>query len=191
MRPALVVDVGLKLALVAALAFGTLSDLERFDGKAFGARLIAYPAGDARRPGGLVVRVPPPALPVRSGHPLHAPVPDRHARERLRPLRHDRVVGRREPLRQLGAAHRGVRSVPAAAAARRAEHVRALCRLRRGHCGPLGVRRVLRLHPRLARVGHGLHGHVGRPRARADRLHGGGVRDGGFPAPPMIPRCAG
>ena len=43
MRPALVVDVGLKLALVAALAFGTLSDLERFEGKAFGARLIAYP----------------------------------------------------------------------------------------------------------------------------------------------------
>jgi hypothetical protein len=42
-RPALVVDVGLKLALVAALAFGTLSDLERFEGKAFGARLIAYP----------------------------------------------------------------------------------------------------------------------------------------------------
>ena len=43
MRPALVVDVGLKLALVAALLFGTLSDLERFEGKAFGARLIAYP----------------------------------------------------------------------------------------------------------------------------------------------------
>jgi len=43
MRPALVVDVALKLALVAALAFGTLSDLERFEGKAFGARLIAYP----------------------------------------------------------------------------------------------------------------------------------------------------
>lgn len=43
MRPALVVDVGLKLALVTALLFGTLSDLERFEGKAFGARLIAYP----------------------------------------------------------------------------------------------------------------------------------------------------
>lgn len=43
MRRALAIDVALKLALVAALVFGTLSDLERFEGKAFGARLIAYP----------------------------------------------------------------------------------------------------------------------------------------------------
>ena len=43
MRLVLVVDVALKLALVVALAFGAFSDLERFDGKAFGARLIAYP----------------------------------------------------------------------------------------------------------------------------------------------------
>jgi hypothetical protein len=43
LRPALATDVALKFALVAALVFGTLSDLERFEGKAFGARLIAYP----------------------------------------------------------------------------------------------------------------------------------------------------
>ena len=43
MRRALAVDVALKLALVAALLFGAFSGLERFDGKAFGARLIAYP----------------------------------------------------------------------------------------------------------------------------------------------------
>ena len=33
----------LKLALVALLVFGTVSDLERFEGKAFGARLVGYP----------------------------------------------------------------------------------------------------------------------------------------------------
>ena len=43
MRPALTVNVALKLALVAALVFGAFSGLERFEGKAFGARLIAYP----------------------------------------------------------------------------------------------------------------------------------------------------
>ena len=43
MRRALGVDVALKLALVASLVFGTLSDLERFEGKAFGARLVGYP----------------------------------------------------------------------------------------------------------------------------------------------------
>ena len=43
MRRALAVDLALKLALVAALAFGAFSGLERFEGKAFGARLIAYP----------------------------------------------------------------------------------------------------------------------------------------------------
>ena len=43
MRRALVVDIALKVALVGLLVLGTFSDLERFDGKAFGARLIAYP----------------------------------------------------------------------------------------------------------------------------------------------------
>ena len=43
MRPALAINVALKLALVAALLFGAFSGLERFEGKAFGARLIAYP----------------------------------------------------------------------------------------------------------------------------------------------------
>jgi hypothetical protein len=43
LRRALVVDLALKLALVGLLVFGTLSDLERFEGKAFGARLIGYP----------------------------------------------------------------------------------------------------------------------------------------------------
>jgi len=43
MRPALAINVALKLALVAALVFGAFSGLERFEGKAFGARLIAYP----------------------------------------------------------------------------------------------------------------------------------------------------
>ena len=42
-RRALAADVALKLALVAALAFGAFSGLARFEGKAFGARLIAYP----------------------------------------------------------------------------------------------------------------------------------------------------
>ncbi len=43
-RPALLyVDVALKLALVALLAFGAFSGLQQFEGKAFGGRLIAYP----------------------------------------------------------------------------------------------------------------------------------------------------
>jgi hypothetical protein len=43
MRRAFAIDVVLKLALVAALVFGAFSGLERFEGKAFGARLLAYP----------------------------------------------------------------------------------------------------------------------------------------------------
>jgi hypothetical protein len=42
-RRALFVDVAIKVALVGLLVFGTVSDLERFEGKAFGARLLAYP----------------------------------------------------------------------------------------------------------------------------------------------------
>ena len=68
MRPALVVDVALKLALVAALAFGTLSDLERFEGKAFGARLIAYPLATLIVPAAwwLGSRRPPPTRTPRT-----------------------------------------------------------------------------------------------------------------------------
>ena len=43
-RPALLsLDVAIKLALVALLAFGAFSGLQQFEGKAFGGRLIAYP----------------------------------------------------------------------------------------------------------------------------------------------------
>jgi hypothetical protein len=42
-RPALVVDLAVKLALVALLLFGAFSGLERFEGKAFGGRALAYP----------------------------------------------------------------------------------------------------------------------------------------------------
>ena len=62
----------------------------------------------------------------------------------------------------------------------RAEHVRARGRLRGGHRGPVGVRRVLRVHPRFARAGHGLHGHAGRPRARPRRFDRGGTRHVGL-----------
>jgi hypothetical protein len=43
-RPALLyLDVAVKVALVALLAFGAFSGLQQFEGKAFGGRLIAYP----------------------------------------------------------------------------------------------------------------------------------------------------
>ena len=40
--PALWLDLAVKLSLVLLLAFGALSDLERFEGKAFGWRLVGY-----------------------------------------------------------------------------------------------------------------------------------------------------
>lgn len=40
--PALWLDLAVKLSLVLLLAFGALSDLERFEGKAFGWRLAGY-----------------------------------------------------------------------------------------------------------------------------------------------------
>ena len=43
MRPALAVDLAVKIALVALLMFGAFSGLERFEGKAFGGRALAYP----------------------------------------------------------------------------------------------------------------------------------------------------
>lgn len=43
MRPILAVDLLLKAALVALLLFGAFSGLERFEGKAFGGRALAYP----------------------------------------------------------------------------------------------------------------------------------------------------
>ena len=43
MRPALVVDVALKVALIVLLLVGAFSGLQQFEGKAFGGRLLAYP----------------------------------------------------------------------------------------------------------------------------------------------------
>lgn len=43
MRPALAVDLLLKAALVTLLLFGAFSGLERFEGKAFEGRALAYP----------------------------------------------------------------------------------------------------------------------------------------------------
>ena len=78
------------------------------------------PGRGARRPGGLVARRQEARLgvPVRRRHPADAAVPDRHARERARPLRLDLVVGRREPPRELGDPHRRLRAPARAAAAR-------------------------------------------------------------------------
>lgn len=42
-RPALWLDVAVKVALVALLLFGAFSGLERFEGKAFGGRALTYP----------------------------------------------------------------------------------------------------------------------------------------------------
>lgn len=41
--PLIATDMGLKVALVALLAFGAFSGLQQFEGKAFGGRLVAYP----------------------------------------------------------------------------------------------------------------------------------------------------
>ena len=40
---AFVIDIALKVALVALLAFGAFSGAEQFEGKAFGWRLATYP----------------------------------------------------------------------------------------------------------------------------------------------------
>jgi hypothetical protein len=42
-RPALALNLAVKALLVALLLFGTFSGLERFEGKAFGARALTYP----------------------------------------------------------------------------------------------------------------------------------------------------
>jgi hypothetical protein len=107
-RPALWLDVSLKAALLGILLFAVAGpELEQFEGKAMAARAIVYPLAVAvvpvtwwlvsrRVPGGGRRR------PLRARHPLDAPVSDPHGRERGRSLRHDRLVGRCEPLLQLG-----------------------------------------------------------------------------------------
>ena len=42
-RLRLLIDVGLKVLLIGLLAFGALSGLAQFEGKAFGWRLLTYP----------------------------------------------------------------------------------------------------------------------------------------------------
>jgi hypothetical protein len=42
-RPVFWLDMGVKVALVALLAFGAFSGLDQFEGKAFGWRLLTYP----------------------------------------------------------------------------------------------------------------------------------------------------
>ena len=61
---------------------------------------------DSGRSGRLVHLVPQISVPDRDRHPRRAAVLHRHRRQRVGPLRHDLVVGRREPPRQLGDPHR-------------------------------------------------------------------------------------
>jgi hypothetical protein len=43
LKPALAIDIAVKAALIVLLLFGALSGLERFEGKAFTGRALAYP----------------------------------------------------------------------------------------------------------------------------------------------------
>ena len=59
--PAFWLNVAVKAALVALLAFGAFSGLEQFEGKAFGWRLVFYPISAAIVPvGWLLAKRPPP-----------------------------------------------------------------------------------------------------------------------------------
>jgi hypothetical protein len=59
--PAFWLNVAVKAALVALLAFGAFSGLEQFEGKAFGWRLLFYPISAAIVPvGWLLAKRPPP-----------------------------------------------------------------------------------------------------------------------------------
>ena len=73
-RTALWLDVGLKAALVALLAFGAFSGLEQFDGKAFGARLAVYPLGVAVVPFVWWLRQRGRPRPSRSPYPYAADI---------------------------------------------------------------------------------------------------------------------
>ena len=67
-------------------------------------RALTYPIAAIIVPVGWWFRAarPQAVVPVRARHPARAPVPDRRCGKRVEPLRHDRLVGRPEPLRQLG-----------------------------------------------------------------------------------------
>ena len=178
MRPALVVDVGLKLALVAALAFGTLSDLERFDGKAFGARLIAYP---------LATLVVPAVWWFGSRRP---PYP--YAADILFTLPFlidtlGNVFDLYDTIEWWDDANHFVNWAILVAGfgqllvrlpERRLDAWGLAVRLRGGHSDPLGARRILDVHPALVRAANRLHRHAGRSRARPGRIGAGGHADG-------------
>ena len=114
----------------------------------------------------LVHLVPPVSVPDRDRHPRRAAVLHRHGRQRVGPLRHDLVVGRREPPRQLGDPHRRRVARPVLPSPWAPEPIRARGRLRGGDGDRLGVGGVRDLHPRLARAGDRLHRYARRPAAR-------------------------
>ena len=84
---------------------GCCRSCPQFQGKAFAGRAIAYPIALRGRCPTLWgdVRPRPRSVPGRDRHPARVAVSHRHGRERVEPVRHDRLVGRRQSPRQLGA----------------------------------------------------------------------------------------
>ncbi len=86
---------------------------------------------------------------VRGRHAIRTPIPHRHDGQRAQPLRRHRLVGRREPLRELGTlercGRRGAAPHPRQAGGSFFSRRPLWC----SDSYPVGARRVLRLHPHL------------------------------------------
>ena len=117
-RPLVLVDVAIKVATVGLLAWAILNpDLPQFSGKAFTARALVYPIGLVVLPiGWWLFGRSRMAFPVVADILIGLPFLIDVAGNAARPVRHHRVVGRRQPPRELGAAHGGRGAAPASRA---------------------------------------------------------------------------
>ena len=86
-------------------------DLPQLQGKALGLRLVFYPLSALILPIWWRLRAGR-FVPARRGRTARGPVHDRPGRQRVQPLRHRHLVGRRQPPRQLGDPHRRRRPDP-------------------------------------------------------------------------------
>jgi hypothetical protein len=102
-RPVLVVDVVVKVLLVALLGHALLNpDLLQYQGNAMAGRAITFPPAALLIPAIWLFRFSRRRYPALIDLLVTTPVPDRCRRQRPQPVRHDRLVGRRQSFRVLG-----------------------------------------------------------------------------------------